>query len=115
MPLTARANAGPARKGQSSRSVVFHAARHHDAAVVASTQIPNKGAETGAFTRLLDQLDDDQLQGALITAEALHTVAAHAAYLRNAEPTIWSTSRATAPHCTSSWPLCPGMSPPRPR
>ncbi|USY18679.1 ISAs1 family transposase [Nocardiopsis exhalans] len=70
-----------ARKGQSSRSVVFHAARHHDAAVVASTQIPNNGAETGAFTRLLDQLDDDQLQGALITADALHTVAAHATYL----------------------------------
>ena len=72
-----------ARKGQSSRSVVFHAARHHDAAVVACTQIPNKGAETATFTRLLDQLDDDLLQGTLVTADALHTVAAHATYLRN--------------------------------
>lgn len=70
-----------ARKGQSSGSVVLHAARHHDAAVGASTQIPDKGAEAGAFTTLLDQLDDNQIQGALITADALHTVAAHATYL----------------------------------
>ncbi|MEV2279494.1 ISAs1 family transposase [Nocardiopsis sp. NPDC049922] len=70
-----------ARKEQSSRSVSFHAARHHDAAVAAWTQIHSKGAETGAFTTLLDQLDDDQLQGALITADALHTVADHATYL----------------------------------
>lgn len=71
-----------ARKGQRSRSVVLHAARHHDAAVAACTQIPSKGAETSAFTTLLDQLDDDQLQGALVTADALHTVADHATYLR---------------------------------
>ncbi|WP_190394339.1 transposase [Nocardiopsis quinghaiensis] len=70
------------RKGQRSTSVVFHAARHHDAAVVASTPIRSKGAETSAFTTLLDQLDDDHLRGVLITADALHTVADHAAYLR---------------------------------
>lgn len=70
-----------ARKGQSSGSVVFHAARHHDAAVVASAQIPSKGAETGAFITLFDQFDDNQIQGALVTADALHTVAAHATYL----------------------------------
>ncbi|MFV2199130.1 ISAs1 family transposase [Nocardiopsis sp. LOL_012] len=70
-----------ARKGQRSGSVVFHAARHHDATVVASTQISSKGSETGAFTTLLDQIDDDHLAGALITADALHTVAAHATYL----------------------------------
>lgn len=74
-----------ARKGQRSASVVFHAARHHDAAVVACTQIPDKGAETGAFTTVFDQLDDDHLAGALITADALHTVAAHATYLRKRE------------------------------
>ena len=71
-----------ARKGQHSTSVVFHATRHHDAALVASTQIPSKGVETGAFITLLDQLDDDHLQRVVITADALHTVAAHATYLR---------------------------------
>ncbi|GHD26395.1 ISAs1 family transposase [Nocardiopsis kunsanensis] len=69
------------RRGQRSGSAVLHAARHHDAAVVASTQIADKGTETSAFTALLDQLDDDQLHGALITADALHTVADHATYL----------------------------------
>lgn len=74
-----------ARKGQASRSVVFHAARHHDATVVASTQISSKGSEIGTFTTLLDQIDNDHLAGTLITADALQTVAAHATYLLKRE------------------------------
>lgn len=60
----------------------LHAARHHDAAVAACTQLSNKKGETSAFTALLDQLRDTELLGAIITAEALHTVADHATYLR---------------------------------
>ncbi|MBB6000156.1 putative transposase YbfD/YdcC [Streptomonospora salina] len=70
-------------KGRRARSVSFHAARHRDAALVACTQITGKGCETTAFTPLLDQLGDEDLAGVLITADALHTVAAHAAYLRS--------------------------------
>ncbi|USY19391.1 ISAs1 family transposase [Nocardiopsis exhalans] len=69
------------RKGRASISMSLHAARHHDAAVAACTQLGNKKGETSAFTALLDQLHDTELLGAIITADALHTVADHATYL----------------------------------
>jgi predicted transposase YbfD/YdcC len=68
-------------RGDTTRSMSFHAARHTDATVTACQQIHTKNSETSAFRTLLDQLHDDQIAGTLITADALHTVADHATYL----------------------------------
>lgn len=70
------------RRKDGTRSGVFHLARHSDATVVAATAIGAKHTETAAFITALDTLDDDQVRGRLITADALHTVQGHAHYLR---------------------------------
>lgn len=58
---------------------LFAALLHGEALVTGQLAIGDKTGETKAFAPLLDQLD---IAGAVITADALHTVRAHAAYLR---------------------------------
>jgi predicted transposase YbfD/YdcC len=58
---------------------LFAALLHGEAVVTGQMAIANKTGETKAFAPLLDQLD---ITGAVITADALHTVQAHAIYLR---------------------------------
>jgi predicted transposase YbfD/YdcC len=58
---------------------LFAALLHNEAVVTGQTQIGDKSGETKAFEPLLDTLD---IAGAVITADALHTVRAHATYLR---------------------------------
>jgi predicted transposase YbfD/YdcC len=48
--------------------------------VLAQVQVDAKGSEIAAFSTLLDELD---VRGVLITADALHTHRGHAAYLRD--------------------------------
>jgi hypothetical protein len=57
---------------------LFAALLHGEAVVTGQSQIPDKTGETKAFAVVLDQLD---IAGAVITADALHTVKAHATYL----------------------------------
>jgi predicted transposase YbfD/YdcC len=71
-----------ARRPDGSRVFVLSAVRHGDGITLASREI---GAKTNAipeFQPLLDQVDDADLAGAVITADALHAQHAHAAYLR---------------------------------
>jgi predicted transposase YbfD/YdcC len=58
---------------------LFAALLHEEAVVTGQRQIGDKTGETKAFQPLLDTLD---IRGAVITADALHTVQAHATYLR---------------------------------
>lgn len=58
---------------------LFAALLHDQAVVTGQSSIPDKAGETKAFAPLLDTLD---VTGAVITADALHTVRAHAVYLR---------------------------------
>lgn len=51
---------------------------HHTGTVVAQTQVNDKTSEIAWFAPLLNQVD---LSGAVVTADALHTVRGHARYL----------------------------------
>lgn len=62
------------------RAVVLLAAMDHTGTVLAQRQIADKSNEIPAFAPLLDTIDD--LDGAVITADALHTQHGHGAYLR---------------------------------
>ena len=57
---------------------LFAAILHGEAVVTGQRAITDKTGETKAFAPLLDTLD---IAGAVITADALHTVRAHATYL----------------------------------
>lgn len=57
---------------------LFAALLHGEGIVTGQRAIPDKTGETKAFAPLLDTLD---ITGAVITADALHTVQAHARYL----------------------------------
>ncbi|WP_344022093.1 ISAs1 family transposase, partial [Pseudonocardia kongjuensis] len=50
----------------------------HSGAVLGQTQVEHQSSEIAAFTTLLDELD---LSGVLVTADALHTHRGHADYL----------------------------------
>jgi predicted transposase YbfD/YdcC len=71
-----------ARRPDGSRVFVLSAVRHGDGITLASREIRAKTNEIPEFAPLLDQVDDDDLAGAIITADALHAQHAHAAYLR---------------------------------
>jgi predicted transposase YbfD/YdcC len=58
---------------------LFAALLHGEGIVTGQTAIPDKTGETKAFAPLLDTLD---ITGAVITADALHTVRSHARYLQ---------------------------------
>jgi predicted transposase YbfD/YdcC len=57
---------------------LFAALLHEEGVVVAQTGVDSKTNETKRFAPLLDALD---IAGAVVTADALHTVRAHARYL----------------------------------
>jgi predicted transposase YbfD/YdcC len=70
---------GDARVADTDGTVhLFAALLHGEGIVTGQRAIPDKTGETKAFTPLLDTLD---ITGAIITADALHTVQAHATYL----------------------------------
>ncbi|MGI5135422.1 ISAs1 family transposase [Streptomyces sp. CA-106110] len=70
-----------ARRPDGSRVFVLSAVRHGDGITLASREIGAKTNEIPEFAPLLDQIDDVDLAGAVITADALHAQHAHAAYL----------------------------------
>ena len=83
---------------------LFAGLLHHNGAVIAQTQVPERTTENRAFGPLLDQIGD--LDGKVITADAAHTNAAnardvvddhHGHYvfaLKGNQPTIESTVKA---------------------
>ena len=60
---------------------VLSAVRHHDALTAASREIAAKTNEIPEFPRLLDQLADTDVAGAVFTMHALHAQRGHAVYL----------------------------------
>ena len=60
---------------------VLSAVRHHDALTAASREIAAKTNEIPEFPRLLDQLQDADVAGAVFTMDALHAQRGHAHYL----------------------------------
>jgi predicted transposase YbfD/YdcC len=70
-----------ARRPDGSRVFVLSAVRHGDGITLASREIGAKTNEIPEFQPLLDQVDDADLAGTVITADALHAQHAHAAYL----------------------------------
>jgi predicted transposase YbfD/YdcC len=70
-----------ARRPDGSKVIILSAVRHGDGLTVAAREIAAKTNEIPEFQPLLDQIDDADLTGAVITADALHAQRAHAAYL----------------------------------
>nr|WTB33817.1 ISAs1 family transposase [Streptomyces sp. NBC_00830]WTB35162.1 ISAs1 family transposase [Streptomyces sp. NBC_00830] len=70
-----------ARRPDGSRVFVLSIVRHGDGITLASREIGAKTNEIPEFAPLLDQLDDTDLTGAVITVDALHAQRAHAHYL----------------------------------
>jgi predicted transposase YbfD/YdcC len=60
---------------------VLSAVRHHDALTAASREIAAKTNEIPELPRLLDQLDDTDVVGAVFTMDALHAQRSHARYI----------------------------------
>jgi predicted transposase YbfD/YdcC len=71
-----------ARRPDGRRVFVLSAVRHGDGITLASREIGAKTTEIPEFAPLLDQVDDVDLAGAVITADALHAQRSHAAYPR---------------------------------
>ncbi|WP_338673841.1 ISAs1 family transposase [Streptomyces sp. SCSIO 30461] len=70
-----------ARRPDGSRVFVLSAVRHGDGTTLASREISAKTNEIPEFQPLLDQIDDADLAGAVVTADALHAQRDHATYL----------------------------------
>jgi predicted transposase YbfD/YdcC len=70
-----------ARRRDGSQVYLLSAVRHHDGITLATRPIAAKTNEITEFTPLLDQINDHDLTGAVITADALHAQRAHAIYL----------------------------------
>ncbi|MEU3051586.1 ISAs1 family transposase [Streptomyces sp. NPDC006984] len=70
-----------AKRPDGSRVFVLSAVRHGDGITLASREIGAKTNEIPEFQPLLDQLDDADLKGAVVTADALHAQRDHATYL----------------------------------
>ncbi|MGC4945796.1 ISAs1 family transposase [Streptomyces sp. DT224] len=64
-------------------AVVLLAAMDHTGTVLAQRQIADKSNEIPAFAPLLETIED--LDGVVVTADALHTQHAHGTYLRSRE------------------------------
>jgi predicted transposase YbfD/YdcC len=71
-----------ARRPDGRRVFVLSAVRHGDGITLASRGIGAKTNGIPEFAPLLDQVDDVDLAGAVITADALHAQRSHAAYPR---------------------------------
>ncbi|MFD9286551.1 transposase family protein, partial [Streptomyces mirabilis] len=70
-----------ARRPDGSRVFVLSAVRHGDGITLASREIGAKTNGIPEFAPLLDQIDDADLAGTVVTADALHAQRSHAAYL----------------------------------
>lgn len=70
-----------ARRSDGSRVFVLSAVTHSDGITLASREIGAKTNEIPEFAPLLDQIDDADLTGTVITVDALHAQRAHATYL----------------------------------
>jgi predicted transposase YbfD/YdcC len=70
-----------ARRPDGSRVFVLSAVRHGDGITLASREIGAKTNEIPEFAPLLDQIEDADLNGAVITVDALHAQRTHAHYL----------------------------------
>ncbi len=71
-----------ARRPDGSRVFVLSAVRHGDGVTLASREISAKTNEIPEFAPLLNQIDDADLAGMVVTADALHAQREHATYLR---------------------------------
>lgn len=89
-----------AKRPDGRRVFVLSAVRHGDGVTLASREIGAKTNEIPEFAPLLDQIDDADLAGTVVTADALHTQRDHATYLheRGAHylPTIKNNQRGQA-------------------
>jgi predicted transposase YbfD/YdcC len=70
-----------AKRPDGSQVFVLSAVRHADAVTLAAREIGAKTNEIPEFRPLLDQIDDEELTGAVVTVDALHAQRAHAHYL----------------------------------
>ncbi|WP_345128457.1 ISAs1 family transposase, partial [Streptomyces chiangmaiensis] len=70
-----------AKRADGSRVFVLSAVRHGDGITLASREIGAKTNEIPEFAPLLDQIDDADLAGTVVTADALHAQRDHATYL----------------------------------
>ena len=70
-----------AKRPDGSRVFVLSAVRHGDGVTLASREIGAKTNEIPEFAPLLDQIDDADLAGTVVTADALHAQRDHATYL----------------------------------
>lgn len=70
-----------ARRPDGSQIHVLSVLRHRDALTVASREIAAKTNEIPELSRLLDQLEDADVAGAVFTMDALHAQRGHALYL----------------------------------
>jgi predicted transposase YbfD/YdcC len=72
---------GAKRPDGSRVFVLLSAVRHGDGVTLASREISAKTNEIPEFAPLLDQIDDTDLAGTVVTADALHAQRDHATYL----------------------------------
>jgi predicted transposase YbfD/YdcC len=70
-----------AKRPDGSQVFVLSAVRHGDGVTLASREIGAKTNEIPEFAPLLDQIDDADLAGTVVTADALHAQRGHAHYL----------------------------------
>ncbi|MGI5136352.1 MULTISPECIES: ISAs1 family transposase [unclassified Streptomyces] len=70
-----------ARRPDGSHVFVLSAVTHGDGITLASREIGAKTNEIPEFAPLLDQIDDTDLTGAIVTVDALHAQRDHATYL----------------------------------
>ncbi|MCX4826994.1 ISAs1 family transposase [Streptomyces sp. NBC_01142] len=70
-----------AKRPDGSRVFLLSAVRHGDGVTLASREIGAKTNEIPEFAPLLDHIDDTDLAGTVVTADALHAQRDHATYL----------------------------------
>jgi hypothetical protein len=73
----------PARRQRpdGSQLYIFSAVRHQDALTVAAREVGAKTNEIPEFQPLMEQIDDEDLNDAVVTLDALHAQREHARYL----------------------------------
>lgn len=70
-----------AKRPDGNQVFVMSAVRHSDAVTAALREIGTKTNEIPEFVPLLEQIDDADLAGCVVTVDALHAQRAHAVYL----------------------------------
>jgi predicted transposase YbfD/YdcC len=70
-----------AKRPDGSQLYIFSAVRHQDALTVAAREVGAKTNEIPEFQPLMEQIDDEDLNDAVVTLDALHAQREHARYL----------------------------------